>query len=812
MPRRLLGTVLLAWLAVLPAAAQDPAPPPEPAAAPQPAPAPQPPTPAEPASEAPATPPPASTPAPGAPAAPAPSSGAPAAAPGVSPGQKPAAPAEAKPPNPNRIQFTLQLEGDKGTVKGGAGALEFQRKDYAVLTGDVEVLYKDLKLTADRAEVDLHTRKVTAQGHVVLDQGPRRLAGDTLTFDLDTKTGTLTEATAYIDPDYYFSGREIAKVGDDVYTVTDGIFTSCKQETPDWSFRLGRARVEVEGYAHVKNARMRVKKLPVLYTPYILWPTKRERSAGLLVPNIGWSQRRGAYLGLAYFQPLGRSYDTTVFLDGYTKGYVGIGDELRYQPTEGTKGTLRAYAIDDHEQNTWRWKARLDHVSTDLPLGLRGVVNWIDYSDFQFFQDFERDYSLNSARFQDSKAFLTGNWGTHLVNLQIEDRETFTGTRINHDRRLPELDYNLRSTPILQTGLWQAPLYLTVDSSAGMFSVDRSATYNGSYGRVDLFPQLSYPLQPAPWLSLTLNAGRRLTWYGDSLETDSSTVAATGSAFSGSSLTRDVGTYGAQLIGPSFSRVFDAAVGPYVKFKHVIEPRITYTYGDTYQDTRRVPSFDSVDRTFMGNVTRFSLINRIKAKPGEESGGSARDVFTLELGQSYSFDDTRPLDQGPESLEPGAPQVTSQRSPVSADLRFTPTDNMSLRGQWDYSTLFRQLTSSSVSANYKFGASGANDVDLRLTTRLRAQDGQIQRNQLRLAAGFALIPSKLSVQTNVDYDIEQSQLQDQRYILNYTSQCYGVRFEYWEYQAGNLHNADYRIAFTLKNVGTFLDLTGRVSQ
>ncbi len=795
MPHRLLGAaLLLALLAVVPAAAQD-APAAGQAAAQAPAPEPaavQPPAAPEPA-------PPAPEPA-AAPAEPAP------------PAETPAPPAAPEPPNPNRIQFTLQLENGKGTVTGDAGSLEFQRQDYAVLTGEVVIHYKDIKLSADRAEVDLHTRQVMAEGHVVFDQGPRRLAGETLSFDLDTKTGTLTEATAYVDPDYYFSGREIAKVGDDVYTVTDGVFTSCKQETPDWSFRLSRARVEVEGYAHVKNARMRIKKLPVLYTPYIVWPTKRERSAGLLVPNIGWSQRRGTYLGLAYFQPLGRSYDTTVFLDGYSAGFVGLGDELRYQPTDGTQGKLQAYAIQDQEQDKVRWKAQLDHVSNDLPLGLRGVVDWTEYSDFQFFQDFERDFNLNSIRFQESKAFVTGNWGTHLVNLQVTERETFTGTRINTDRRLPELEYDLRSTPILHTGLWEAPLYLSVDSSAGLLSVDRSKTFKSDYGRMDLFPQLSYPLQPAPWLSVTLNAGHRLTWYGDSLETDRSTVTATGSSFTGSSLTRDVSTWGASLIGPSFSRIFDAKVGPYVKLKHVIEPRITYAYGDVYRNAAQVPSFDSVDSTFAGNVAKFSLINRIKAKPPDESGGSPREVFSLELSQSYSFDDTRHLDRGAESLEPGSAQLTSQRSPVDATLRFNPTDNMSLQSEWLYSTLFHQLTSSSIAANYKFGATGANDVDVRLTTSLRPQDGEIQRNQLRLAAGFAVIPTKLSVQTNIDYDIERSQLQEQRYFLDYTSQCYGIRLEYRDFQAGTRRDTDYRIAFTLKNVGTFLDLTGRVQQ
>ncbi len=174
-----------------------------------------------------------------------------------------------------------------------------------MLTGGVQIRYQDIDIKAEKAELDLNTKVVTAEGSVIVDQGPRRLTGDTLDFDLDTKTGTLTNATGQVDPDYYFTGTEIAKTGENTYTVTDGIFTSCSQEVPDWSFRLREAQVEVEGYARVHDATMRAKKLPVFYTPYILWPVKSERSSGLLIPNIGYSDRRGASLGLAYYQTLG---------------------------------------------------------------------------------------------------------------------------------------------------------------------------------------------------------------------------------------------------------------------------------------------------------------------------------------------------------------------------------------------------------------------------------------------------------------------------------------------------------------------------
>ena len=715
---------------------------------------------------------------------------------------------EEPPEDPDRVDFTLQLEDEQGTVTGGASSLEFRREDYAVLAGSVEIRHEDFRLRADAVEVDLATQDVIAIGNVILDQGPRRLAGKTLTFNLESETGTLTEASAYVDPDYYFTGREIAKVGEDIYTVVDGVFTACDQEVPDWSFRLGRARVEVEGYAYVHHARLNVKKAPVFYTPYIVYPTKQERSPGLLIPNFGYSERRGYYLGMAYYQPIGRSYDTTVYLDGYSEGYVGIGNEIRYAPTEGTAGQLESYVIRDEETDDWRWRADLDHESNDLPYDMRGVIDWTEYSDFQFFRDFERDFDRNSLRFEESKAFLTGNWGTHLLNLQVTDRETFSGDRINIDRQLPSLEYRLRSTPIFETPLWDAPVYLSVNSSLAGIQVDRSESYQATYQRADLFPQLSFPIEPAPWLSLSLNASARATWWSDSLETDSAVVTETGDAFSGDALTRTVGSYGAEMIGPSISRVFDAAIGPFGRFKHIVEPRVTYAYNDDFDEQNEVPSFDSVDRLFSGNVARVSLINRLKAKPAdEEEGGAAREILTFELAQRYSFDDQAPLESGRETLDSEAETIDSQSSPVEAILRFAPSVTTGLRAEWEYSTLFSQLTSSSIAANYRYGL---HDFDVRFTTRFRPQDGETTRNQLRFASGIALLPRRLGLRASIDYDLEESTLQEQRYFLDWTSQCYSIRLEYRDFEAGMTRDTDYRVAFTLKNIGTFLDLTGRV--
>jgi LPS-assembly protein len=639
-------------------------------------------------------------------------------------------------------------------------------------------------------------------GNVVIDQGPRRMSGATATFSLDSKTGTLTQASAQVAPDYYFSGTEVAKVGDNTYTVTNGVFTSCNQKVPDWSFKLGKARVEVEGYAHVSSAALRAKKLPVFYTPYILWPVKSERSSGFLIPNIGYSDRRGAQLGLAYFQTLGRSYDTTLHVDLYAKNFLGLGDELRYRPSDGTRGDFIGYLVRDSEKqiagdlekDLWRWKMEWNHVTNDLPYGMRGVVHYLNFSDFNFFRDFERDFDRSTLRTIDSRASVTGNWGPNLLNLLLNDRETF----INQDdsvlqRKLPEIEYRLRSTRLGRT-----PLYMQFEGSASFLDLARPDSYEGRYGRFDLFPQLTLPIRSFPWLSLSVTGGERLTFYGDSL-------TANASAFSGDTLTRTLPYGNAEILGPSVSRIFDWEIGKYGKFKHVIEPRFTYTYQGTFDDQPLIPQFDEVDTQISSNSGRVALDNRVLAKP-KDGKGSAREVFLFEISRSYSFDDKQPLLGTPEG-------VNSLAGPFEALMRFNPGENVTLKLEASYDTLFKGLASTGLSGNY--GSQRGNFVGATWFTRYAPDTGDTVGDQIRLNGGINLLPRRLRLEGQINYDLEQSLLQQQRYILTWTSQCYGLRLELRDFRTGpatqRVSDKELRFALSLKNVGTFLDLTSRSS-
>ncbi len=60
----------------------------------------------------------------------------------------------------------------------------------------------------------------------------------------------------------------------------------------------------------------------------------------------------------------------------------------------------------------------------------------------------------------------------------------------------------------------------------------------------------------------------------------------------------------------------------------------------------------------------------------------------------------------------------------------------------------------------------------------------------------------------VNYDLENSELQQQRYFVTWTSQCWSAMVEMREQTTNLYESRDYRFLLNLKNVGTFLDIRG----
>ena len=313
-----------------------------------------------------------------------------------------------------KFRFTPGPKAGGGEIRWSVaektGKIEVEKDEYAILENEVKIFYQDIQLQADKVTLNLKTRDASAEGHVVVTQGPTRITADTAVFNLDSKTGTFFNATGIMDPSLYFSGSRIEKVDETTYRLEDGIFTSCDLDRPAWSFHVRSAEIKLDDYAHMKDLSFRTRGVPIFWAPRLIWPTKRDRTRGFLIPRLLFSNRFGQRLELGYFLPFGDSADATISADLNTKQYWGTGVTVRYVPSPDVKiGELTAYAVRDPEARTQQWKYEYQHAQDNLPGGFRGVIDIRDFSNLDFFRVYDRDPKLHTLSNIYSSAYLTKN-------------------------------------------------------------------------------------------------------------------------------------------------------------------------------------------------------------------------------------------------------------------------------------------------------------------------------------------------------------------------------------------------------------------
>ena len=650
--------------------------------------------------------------------------------------------------------------------------------------------YQDIRLMARWVRVDYERRLVVAEGDVLFEQGKSRMTGARLDLDLATKTGVMTDGAVDLDGGIHIRGELLAKVGPRSFTMSGATLTACDGDHPAWEFGFSRGRVTVEEYARLSNVVFRMGGVPLLYSPYILWPAMRARASGFLIPAIGYNSQRGGFLGLAYFLTLGRSADATFSSETYTNGTFGLGMELRARPSKGTTFEGTYFTVNDQDLGGWGWKTRGKIVSDDLAPGLRGVVSWLDFSSLDFFQSYERDFALSATRSIKSEAFLTYGADPVSLNLRLDQEKTLFGSSEVVTERAPVVEARLRPTPLLGQSL-----FVEATAQAGQLHLDRGPGQpSGTYGRFDLFPKVSAPLSPIPWLSIQANAGGRITWWGSSIASDPSTLAQT---LTDASYVRKLGTVGIELTGPSFARIFEAKVGPYTKFKHVLEPRFDYDYMTSPDDLARAPLFDEIDTVSPAHTLRYALVQRLLAK-GKEGG--SREIASFEISRIHYFH-LPPL--GSSGYLPDA----DQNSPVDATLRVNATSalNLDARTTWDLKRSVVTSASLSANLNLKDRSLSVSYFESRPATCIPSPDVPCTSAQVRISGGLPILPKRLRLDLQANYDVSLSKLQELRTLLTIEASCFKVLLEYRDLRLYGTPSRDFRVGLNLKNIGSFLD-------
>ncbi len=534
--------------------------------------------------------------------------------------------------------------------------------DLLLATGNVEITRGETRLVADRVEINRATGEAIAQGKAVFFDGQDRLVGERIDFNLNTGTGVVYKGSTFVPPYYRLSGDRMDRLGESVYSVRQGIFTTCEGDDPAWSFRLGSAEAELDNLITGTDTSFLVKGIPVIpWVPFFAAPLGSERKSGFLFPEYGSNSRYGFLVRTPYYWAINDSQDLTVALDVYSKRGIGADLDYRYILSRDTRGHLTAFGINESFLNSRasaglpenRGFYTLQHIWQATP-SLSFKLDSNVTSDDTIYRTYAYETADRVRQSAVTSAVVTQRWSTFSLVGRVYWYQDLTQSRAVELQRAPEI--------ILTTVRQPLPGVpgLLYDGQASFVNFVREVGSGGV--RADLHPRLYRPVPVAGLFTVTPYAGGRLTFYNKE---------AVGIGISQGPVsindpvaieqTKNIDRLrqqieGGMLVDARVSRVYALdGTSSIAALEHVIEPhanfleirglnqKATPQWEPGGGPTRGIdPGYEArtgIDAVNKANEVTYSLVNRLNARTtsGPNEQPVRWELARMTLSQTYNF-------------------------------------------------------------------------------------------------------------------------------------------------------------------------------
>jgi LPS-assembly protein len=727
-------------------------------------------------------------------------------------------------------QQRLRIGGFEGTAERFDLSTE---KNQWRLEGNAMIpLDGESRIFADRIDVFFDTQLLIAEGNVVLQNAEGQISASKIELNAVDGTGTFYDANGVMsigdqadltqfagaDPDVYFRGDKIEKLGPRRYRITRGAFTTCVQPEPRWQMVSRAVVINLDDYAIARNTVLKVKGVPVLFLPIVYYPIRNdERATGFLLPSYGASRLRGQAISNGFFWAIGRSQDATFVHDWFTKAGQGIGAEYRYISGAQSSGDVRIRRF--YQKNatyTTGGTSSSIAASTSFELTGRAVQAVtrsvrararLDYASNIISQQlYQQSVYRASNPIRAIEGGLSGAWGGLSANANYQRTEVFSSA---------ERSVVYGSTPRLNAALapqrlFGLPIYGSVNSEYAHLPFrdiqNGSVTLDKTLSRVDVSPSIRVPLSGLTFLTVNSNAAFRTTYYTRSADPSGNILP--------EPLMRTYLSLRSDIVGPVVNKIWDTPDSLTTeRRKHVIEPSFSIDYVSPIETFTRVPVLSDYSDVVVGSTTRltYGVTNRLFSRGRSLTGGRgvAREVLTVGVQQTYYSNS----DSG--RFDPAYQSAFSYRrplelSPVALTVRAAPAAVIDTNGRLEYDVTGNGLQLISAGG----GAQGtAGSVSLNYSWRHIDKTAKAD-NYLSTSGSIRLREGRVTSSYGLSWDIGRSYVVSQTLLASYMAQCCGFQVEYQRFNypesVGIPLPSDRRInfGFTLAGLGTFSNFFG----
>jgi len=772
---------------------------------------------------------------------------------------------------PRRTQSGYTPEGgddevvvysENQTVEGEEG------KRVITHTGNVDVRYGIYRMQADRIVIYEAENRIVAEGSVVFDQGEdQRITGARGEWNYRTKLGRFENSTGFTNQTndgtvIYFTADRVERVGLNEVVVTNGKFTACEEAVPKWSFTASEARIRPNDRLKLKNAKFKVKDITVVPLPYASISIKKEdRASGFLTPTVGYSADKGLRLSGAYYRTLGRSADVTFRGDLYSSRGIGFGMDVRTRANSRSYFNFGFYAVQDRILGA---NADAEHPDQGGSLiyadGVQyfsnGFVAAADVrltSNLAFRQVFSDGIQQIISPIEVSQGFVNKSWSNYTFNLLARSQVISIPNMRIKTRNLPSINFDKRPSEISFFKNVYFSFKTSLEGVSRREEVDDFRLYTQQTGgdplvspaigqRFDIHPQVSVPFN-FKYVSLTATAGTRVTYYSNSLNDMRRIV--------GRDVIRKYGEFELDVRPVALARNFYGKNDAF-RFRHVVEPFLTYRYISGVNNFNKIIRFDYTDTETDTNELEFGVTNRFYTrryteavteeaqKKLQENPEEAQknplsiqpyEIFTLTVRGKYFFDKTFGGALVPGQRNQIAPLtalsfytfggVPRRFSPLNIDATYRPAKTIFVNSRMDLGVQGDGLRAVSATVGYDtpllkiFQTFYYTRAVSLIPSLARYADpngkeaGTLRGSQWSPSVFIGDRDKGLYGGTSLFFDFENrrptrtSPLISSLYTLGYAYDCCSIAVQYYTFNVGARRENRFVFSFKLNGIGAF---------
>ncbi len=225
------------------------------------------------------------------------------------------------------------------------------------LTGAAQVRRIDGVIKGDRINYRKDTGEVDVQGNARMMRDGTLVTGPNAKFNVDKYSGEVEKPNFWLGATGGFAVADKADIFSKsqmrLHTVT---YSGCACETPSWYIKANTVDIdfdENEGVA--RNGVLYFKDVPILASPYMTFPVKKERKSGFLIPTYGTTSKGGFDFSLPYYLNIAPNYDATIQPRYFSKRGLQLGGEFRYLGSSYAGSIYGAYLPNDNDTGNDRW-------------------------------------------------------------------------------------------------------------------------------------------------------------------------------------------------------------------------------------------------------------------------------------------------------------------------------------------------------------------------------------------------------------------------------------------------------------------------